>query len=176
MARIGSLRLAQRATVGATLVILDYLADVQADGTLPPMRAADGSPATITVQGMDSPTAQRFQHRRAAETQNRAYASFAAKKDAPSVLVTADDVAEIEQAEIELLTELTSDWHGFEDDTDTAIPFSADAVRDLYATCVPIRNQVLAFVRDRTRFFGSSATPSKRSLTISSGSDTATTG
>lgn len=171
MAKIHALHLTTRAATGATLIVRDFMAMPDADGELPPLRAADGAPCTITVQGIDAPAAKRFQQLRAAETQNRAYAAMlGSKKAETTVLVSADDVAEVEEAEVALLATLTTGWSGFEDDADQAIPFSQEAARSLYAACPPIRAQVLAFVNDRQRFFGSSATPAAPSPRTSSAS------
>lgn len=165
MAKISTLQFTRRAEAGAVLTVQDPANPEQ------PLLGADGAPATLTLLGTDSSVAKRFQQARAALMQSRLYASaFSAKgktADA-SPEVTPADVAEQEEAELDLLVALTTAWSGFEDDEGVPVLCTPDTVRALYEQCPPIRAQAYAFVSDRARFFASSATPSAPSLSIAS--------
>lgn len=172
MARISSLRLKQRAEAGAALIIRDWSGKPdEKTGELPPLLSKRGTPVTITVQGIDSPTARRLANRRAAKLQSQAYQTVAVGGNAAQIEVSEADIAEIEATTISDLCELTLSWDGFEDDHDEDLPCTADNARELYEQCVPIRDQVYGFYRDRARFFASSAAPSVRTPNISSPSD-----
>ena len=165
MAKLSTLKLTDRAEQGAACVIRDYTADKAGkDGALPPLLAGDGSPITITLLGIDSAAAQRIRRERAAAQQSQLYTSLYAKQEdeKPDGLVSPDDIAAQEEAEIAMLAALTVTWHGFEDDDDAPVPCTHDAAEALYRACPPIRAQVSAFVNDRARFFGPLATPSAR--------------
>ena len=163
MAKIGTLRLKQQAEAGATMVVRDPFGERDEDGELPALLAADGTPATLTLLGADSDTAKRLDYQRQAAAQTRVVATmFGAKKK--SATVTAEDIADQAAFDLEKLVTLTVGWHGFEDEEGVAIPFSADAVRDLYAQNAFIREQAMAFVGDRSRFFARSSTLSADSL------------
>lgn len=166
MAKIGALKLVTKASLGSVMIVRDRFAS-PVNGEFPPLLAADGSPATLTLMGADSPTARRLGYQRAAQAQNRLYASAFGKKDA-TVVITPDDVAEQALFDIERLVALTIDWHGFEDDDDQPIAFDPALVRELYEQNPDIREQALAFVEDRSAFFGRSSTPSGASSPTSS--------
>jgi hypothetical protein len=173
MAKIGSLKLAQRAEQGATMTVRDTLAETDEDGELPPLLAADGTPATLTLLGADSETARRLDYRRQAAAQNRVVTSMFGGKSKRGA-VTADDIAEQYDHDLNRLVTLTVGWHGFEDDEGEPLPFSAEAVKELYAQNAFIREQALSFIQDRTRFFAPSSTPSAPSSSTSSASVSAT--
>ncbi len=167
MAKIAALKLSTHAEEGATLIVRDPFGAIDDDGELPPLRAADGTPATLTLLGADSAVARRLDYQRAARAQNRLYASAFAKGKKP-VLVTPEDVAEQAAHDLDRLVALTVTWHGFEDEDDHPIPFSPEAVRALYEENPFIREQALAFIADRARFFARSSTPSAPSSSTSS--------
>lgn len=167
MAKIGTLNLKTKAEQGATMVVRDPFGEENDQGELPVLLAADGTPATLTLLGADSATAKRLDYQRAAAAQNRVTATMFGKGGKRGV-VTPEDIAEQASFDLERLVALTTGWHGFEDEEGTPIPFSADAVRDLYAQNVLIREQTILFVSDRSRFFGRSSTPSAPSSSTSS--------
>jgi hypothetical protein len=165
MAKLSTLQFSGRADTGAALVIMDPLNPAE------PLRGADGAPATITLRGIDSPTAKRLQY------EQRAAASVAAAarasedgSDAALYTVTVDDIETLIANTIALLVALTVDWTGFEDDAGAPLPCTPEHARALYAQCEPIREQATAFLNDRARFFAASATPSAPSPRTDSGS------
>ncbi|MBY0490627.1 MAG: hypothetical protein K2R93_12365 [Gemmatimonadaceae bacterium] len=165
MAKISTLQFTRRAEAGAECPLMDPLAPEQ------PLLGADGVQANLILLGTDSAVAKRHQQARAALMQSRLYASaFSQKTDKTEVApeVTAEDVAEQEAAELDLLVALTVGWRGFEDDEGAPVPCTSATVRALYEQCPPIRAQALTFVTDRARFFAASATPSAPSLPIAS--------
>jgi hypothetical protein len=167
MAKIGSLKFKQQAEQGATMVVRDPFGEANEDGELPPLLAADGTPATLTMLGADSDVAKRLDYQRAATAQTRMVAAaFGGKKR--SVLVTAEDIADQHAHDLARLVALTVDWHGFEDEADHPIPFSPEAVQALYEQNPFIREQALRFVSDRAAFFAPSSTPSARSSSTTS--------
>jgi hypothetical protein len=166
MAKLSSLNLVDRAGRGAVLVVRDTTQPVGEDGEHPAILAADGSPATLTLLGMDSPQARRIQYRTRAAFQSRVLARAHAAQKADGI--TPDDIAEQAEADLDLLVALTVDWHGFEDDDDQPIPCTPAAVRALYAASPIILEQALAFVQDRRRFFGPPSTPSAGTSSTSS--------
>lgn len=174
MAKLSTLKLKAQAEAGATLILRDPFAEPQDDGDQPPLQAGDGTPATLTLLGADSETAKRLDYQRAAAAQNRVYAS-AFGKGKKSAVVTPEDIAEQAVYELDKLVALTVSWHGFEDDAGAPLPFSPEAVRELYAQNPFIREQALAFLGDRARFFGRSAMPSALSSNTTSASPSAST-
>ena len=170
MAKLSALKLTDRAQHGAVCIIRDFTATkVGEDSKLPFLPAADGSPVTITLLGVDSHEAQTLRRQKAADQQNLLYQSLYAKDEKPEGgLVSPDDIAAQEEAEILMLTSLTLAWHGFEDDDDNPIICTPETAAMLYRQCPPIRAQVAAFVNDRASFFGPLVTRSApTSLTIS---------
>lgn len=174
MARIEKLNLLAAASAGAAMIVRDLTADTNDDGDAPPLLAIDGTPATLTLLGSDSPQAKRQGYHKQAAAQNRLYANAFSGKKQKGATVTAEDIAEQEADDLETLVSLTVAWHGFEDADDQPIPFSAEAVRSLYASSPMIREQALEFIAKRANFFAKSPTRSARSLSISSGSGDAT--
>jgi hypothetical protein len=168
MAQLGTLKLKQQAEAGVTMVVRNPFGTADEDGELPPLMAADGSPATLTLLGADSDTARRLDFRRGAAAQNRLVAGMYAKTKQRGV-VTADDLAEQAAHDLDRLVALTVTWHGFEGDDDQPLPFSPEAVRELYEQNPFIREQALGFIEDRTRFFAPSSTPSAPSSSTSIG-------
>lgn len=136
------------ANAGATLTVRDFRVVATVDGPVPPLLGADGEPATITLLGLDSNVGKNHQNQSAADAQNRVFATMGKK----TASVSAEDVAEQHERDIALLVSLTTDWRGFEDEAGDAIPFSPEAVRELYHDCPPIRDQVFAFVSDRRNY------------------------
>lgn len=167
MAKLRTLKLVDQAAAGAVCIVRDRFAPV-VNGEFPPLLAADGSPVTLTLLGADSPAAKRLGYQRAAQAQNRLYASAFGKQKDATIVVTPDDVAEQAAFDLERLVTLTIDWHGFEDDEDQPVAFSKELVRELYEQNPDIREQAMAFVEDRATFFGRSSTPSAPSLPTSS--------
>ncbi|MFN9087349.1 MAG: hypothetical protein ACK6DP_12370 [Gemmatimonas sp.] len=167
MAKLGTLKLKTKANEGATMIVRDPFGEANDDSEFPPLLAEDGTPATITLLGADSDAARRYDHQRAAEAQNRLYAS-AFGKAKKSVVVTPEDIAAQAQYELDKLVALTVGWHGFEDDEGQPLAFTADAVRELYAQNPFVREQALGFIMDRARFFGPSSTPSAPSSSTTS--------
>lgn len=157
MAKIASLKLKQQAEAGATMLVRDPFGERDDDGDLPLLRAADGTPASLTLLGADSTIARRMDYQRAATAQNRISAAMLGRGKAKAV-VTPEDIAEQAAHDIDRLVALTVGWHGFEDEDDQPVPFSAEAVRELYEQNPLIREQAFAFLADRARFFGRSST------------------
>ncbi len=171
MARLEKLNILTRATAGATMIVRDVHGEPNDDGDAPTLLAIDGTPASLTLLGADSPQAKRQGYHKQAAAQNRLYANaFSGKKNKRGATVTPDDIAEQEADDLETLVALTVDWHGFEDSNDKPIAFSADAVRSLYASSPMVREQALDFINSRANFFEKSPTRSASSLSISSGS------
>lgn len=166
MAQVRSFRLSERAAEGARLILRDTTEPRDADGEFPPISAADGSPVTLLLLGADSPQAKRMDYRTRASFQTRVLARASAGKK--SMGITADDIAEQELQEIELLVVLTKDWHGVLDADGTPCPCTEENARDLYTSDADIREQALQFVSDRSRFFAPSSTRSAGTATISS--------
>lgn len=167
MAKIASLKLATKAEAGATMIVRDPFGEPDDEGEIPALLAADGTPATLTLLGADSEVARRLDFRRAAAAQNRLYAQAFGKGKRQAV-VTAEDIAEQATHDLEKLVTLTVGWHGFEDEDGDPLPFTADAVRELYAQNPFIREQALSFIADRSRFFGQFSTPSAPSSSTTS--------
>lgn len=170
MARIGKLNILTLAAVGATMIVRDLTGETNDEGEAPALLAVDGTPATLTLLGADSPTAKRQGYHKQAAAQNRLYANAFSGKKKRGATVTPDDIAEQEADDLETLVALTVGWHGFEDSNDKPIPFSADEVRSLYASSPMIREQALEFINQRANFFDKSPTRSANSSSISSGS------
>lgn len=168
MAKLGTLKLKQQAEAGATMIVRDPFGETNDDGELPPLLAADGTPATLTLLGADSETARKLDHQRAAAAQNRIYAGAFGSGKKKSVVVTPEDIAEQTAYETEKLVALTVGWHGFEDEEGAPLPFTADGVRELYVQNPLIREQAITFLTDRTRFFARSSTPSAPSSSTTS--------
>lgn len=149
-----------RAVDGVPMIVRDFRAEKdKTTGLLPPMLAADGTPVTITLLGMDSPVARDLHYARAASARNRVEArlqQITAGVTPESAPLTAEDIAAEDAADLDMLVALTTAWHGFEEDDGTPSPFTPDAVRETYQLCPPIREQALAFIGDRSRFFGDS--------------------
>jgi hypothetical protein len=159
MAKLGTLKLKQQAEAGATLIVRDPFGERDEDGELPPLLAADGTPATLTLLGADSDTAKRLDHQRQADAQTRVVASmFGTKKR--SNAVTAQDIADQAAFDLDKLVTLTVGWHGFEDEDGESLPFTSEHIRELYTQNPLIREQALSFISDRARFFARSSTPS----------------
>jgi hypothetical protein len=168
MAKIGTLKLKTKADAGATMIVRDPFGEMGEDGEYPALLAADGTPATLTLLGADSDTARTLDFRRAAAAQNRLYATMNSKAKKGAV-VTAEDVADQAAHDLDRLVTLTVGWHGFEDEAGEPLPFTAEAIRDLYAENPFIREQALVFVSDRARFFAPSSTLSAPSSSTISG-------
>lgn len=161
-----------RAVDGAVMVVRDFrAAKDKTTGLQPPLLSADGTACTLTLLGLDSAVAKQMHYARAAAARNRVeqrLQALSAGVDAPMTELTPDDIAAEDAADLDLLVALTTGWSGFEDDDDQPAVFSPDAVRTLYAQCPPIREQALAFIGDRTRFFGGSKATSAATSNISS--------
>jgi hypothetical protein len=159
MARIEKLNILTRATAGAAMIVRDLTGEPNDDGEAPALLAVDGTPATLTLLGADSPQAKRQGYHKQAAAQNRLYANaFSGKKGKKGATVTPDDIAEQEADDLETLVALTVGWHGFEDSNDKPIAFSAEEVRSLYASSPMIREQALEFISQRANFFEKSPT------------------
>lgn len=173
MAKISSRRLKARAEEGAEMIVRDRLAPLvddetsPFDGEFPPLLSREGTPCTLTLLGGDSETAKRFDRQRAAAAQNRVVVSMFGKGKARGN-VTVEDIAEQAQHDLDKLVTLTVGWYGFEGEDDEPIPFSAEAVRELYEQDPDTREQAIQFIGDRAAFFARSSTRSAPSSSISS--------
>lgn len=168
MAQVRAFKLADRAAQGAVLALRDTTAQRNSDGESPLILSpATGAPVTLTLLGADSPQARRIDYRTRAAFQTRVLTRATSGKK--SAGITADDIADQETQEIELLAALTIDWSGVIDADGAPCPCTLDNARDLYTGDADIREQALLFVGDRTRFFAPSSTPSAPTPSISSG-------
>ena len=164
MARLGSLDLVARAEAGVALIMRDETAPVGANGLFPALLAADGTPATVTLLGVDSRTWKKQDWALRAKRENAA----AAKSAGGASPVTADEEAEKDAENLDRMVAMVKDWHGFEDDTDAPVPFTADAVRALFTANPTLYAQATLFVYRRADFFARAKTPSAPALLTSS--------
>lgn len=163
MAKLSSLKFAARADVGAAMTVMDPL------DLTKPMLAANGSPSTLTLLGLDSAVGKRLEFESRAARQARETALARAEStEAPTF--DPEELAAEHQRTIDKLVELTIDWSGFEDDEGNTVAFSKELVRELYEQNEDIVYQALAFYYDKPRFFAASATPSAPSPTTASDS------
>lgn len=174
MARISRLNVVKRASEGAVMIVRDRTQTPDDEGVYPPMRAADSTPATLTLLGADSPQARKLGYHKQAAAQNRLYANaFGGKKKGSTV--TPDDIAQQAHDDLDDLVALTTGWHGFEDDEDVALPCTPEYVRALYEASPETREDALTFVNTRGNFTPRSSTPSVASSSTSSVSVASTT-
>lgn len=173
--QLSQLNLAARARLGATLILRNetlpiVTATADADhGKYPVYRGADGTPVTVTLEGVDSPTAQQFGYAQRAEAINR-YASDRASDPTGvvAIIMTADTLAADDARTVALLVALTRAWSGIEGDDNAPLALTPDAAHQLYTGNPSIRAQALRFVDDRADFFahwlGNSETSASTSL------------
>ncbi|MCO4101054.1 MAG: hypothetical protein HEQ38_17005 [Gemmatimonas sp.] len=178
MAKISSRRLKDRAEQGATMIVRDRLEPLvddeksPYDGEFPPLLSREGKPCTLTLLGADSETAKRLDRQRSASAQNRVVASMFGKSKARAAM-TPEDIAEQAQHDLDKLVTLTVGWYGWEGEDEEPVPFSAEAVRELYEQDPDTREQALQFIGDRAVFFARSSTLSVPSSSTSSASASA---
>jgi hypothetical protein len=157
MAEISSIFLRSRAEAGAKMTVTNPLNPTEL------LLGADGTPATITLIGIDSKVARRHQHRLDAAKESKIYEKAFNKANDESMdlgnVVTEDDIEARDEVSIDLLVALTVAWSGFEM-AGEPFPCTAENARRLYEESPPIRAQADAFVRDRARFFVDSAASS----------------
>lgn len=157
MAEISSILLGSRAEAGAKMTVANPLKPTE------PLLGADGTPATITLLGIDSKVARRHQHRLDAARESKVYEKAFNKATDELMdlgnVVTEDDIEARDAVALDLLVALTVAWSGFEAGGEP-FPCTPENVRQLYEECAPIRAQADAFVRDRARFFVDSAASS----------------
>lgn len=147
----------QRAAQGAVLHVVDRHAP-PVKGKYPPLIGANGEAVTLTMMGADSPTAKRLAMTTRAEQQSRVVARVRSGESDGGV--TAEDIAEQEQRDIEKCARLVIAWTGVTEDDGTASPLTPENARALFADDEDIRLQALDFVEDRPSFFGLSSPPS----------------
>lgn len=125
----------------------------QAEDNRPALTDTDGKAITITVLGPDNPKVARLLLPQRARFQTAALASQGRK----GVTFTADDVRREEDENIDIAVAATLGWSGF---TKGGEPFActAENARALYTANADIRDQVIAFVRDRGNFLPSAST------------------
>ena len=141
------------------------------DGEYPPILGADGAPATITLRGADSDVARRLTRQHRATMQNRMAAlAFGGKQQ---TALTEQDIAEQEAHDLELVIACTIAWTGIEDDDDQPIPCTPENARRLYEAAPYLVEQAMRHLRDRSRFFAPSSTPSAAPSTTDSASESA---
>lgn len=102
-------------------------------------------PVSLTVLGSDSRayrTANRHLQRQRLERAQKARGKLA----------TDEQLDEAEKEDIELLVAITTGWSGVLDSKDKPVPFSKEAVRELYTRYPVAREQADNAALDRTRF------------------------
>jgi len=157
MAKLSAIDITTRANAGTTFTPHEPTLD--AHGEYPPIRGADGVPATITLLGADSAVAKRLTRQERATLQNRmAGLAFSGKKQDG---LTEADIAAQEAYDLDLVVACTVAWTGFEDDDDAPLPCTEDHERALYEAAPYLVDQAMRHIRDRGRFFGPSSAPSE---------------
>ena len=121
----------------------------ETDDTRPFLTKEDGTPITITVFGPDTPRVARLLMPQRARFQTAALATQGRK----GVKFSVEDMQREERENIDIAVAATSTWDGLSPACDAA------AARTLYTTNADIREQVLAFVRDRGNFLPSASQP-----------------
>lgn len=164
MAKLSTIDITTRANAGTTFT--PQLPTLSAHGEYEPIRGADGTPATITLLGADSAVAKRLTRQQRATLQNRmAGMAFSGKKQDG---LTESDIEAQEAYDLDLVVACTVAWTGFEDDDDAPLPCTEAHVRALYEAAPYLVDQALRHLRDRSRFFGPSLSPSGPPLPIAS--------
>lgn len=135
---------------GATLFLRDPRAKrdyEQADDTRPPLLDANGNAVSIQVLGPDNQRVARLLAPQRARFQTAALQLQGRK----GVQVTAQDLQREEAENIDIAVAATRGWQGF---TSMGAPWpcTAENARHLYTINPDIRDQVLAFLRDRGNF------------------------
>lgn len=156
MATLKSLDAVTIAETGVPMIVRDEYQPLGADGLYPPILAADGTPATLTMLGIDSRTARKLEWALRAKRENMA----AAKSAGGATTVTADDEAEKDAENLDKVVALVKDWHGFEDESGAPVPWTPALVRALFEQNPPIYGQAVLFVYRRADFFAHAKLPS----------------
>jgi hypothetical protein len=125
----------------------------QADDTRPLLTDADGKHVTITVLGPDNPKVSRMLLPQRARFQTQALATQGRK----GVTFTVEDMRREEAENIDIAVAATVAWSGFTRNGEP-FPCTAENARTLYTTNADIRDQVIAFVRDRGNFLPRAST------------------
>ena len=118
--------------------------------TRPFLLDASGEPVTITLLGPDNPKVARMMLPQRARFQTAALAAQGRK----GVTFTADDVTRDERETLDIVVAATVTWAGFTNG-DAVHPCTAEHARALYKTSTDIRDQAMAFIRDRGNFLPS---------------------
>lgn len=162
MARLTARNLVGIANIGAVMIVRDETQKRDENGEFPPLLGADGSPSTLTLMGADSTLSRRIGLAQRAKAQNRAFQKAMSKKG--SADVTADDVAQQDNEDVEELVASTTAWSGFEDEHDAPLPCAPEHVQALYTNDPSIRAQAQRFVNNRADFLARSTTSSAPSV------------
>jgi hypothetical protein len=159
----------QRAAEGAVLTIVDRHAPRDPKTKQhPPLIGADGAIVTLTMMGADSMKARRLDYHTRAEFQNRVFTrALSGEKQTGS---TPDDVAEQELKDVEKCAQLLRAWTGVTEDDGSPSPCTYENAVALFKDDTDVREQALAFVEDRPRFFAQCSTPSVATVPTSSDS------
>jgi hypothetical protein len=107
---------------------------------------------TITLLGADSSEVQELQHKLA----NKRINDVAKAGGKLKGLVTSE---ELEAEKVEILVKATKGWDGLTDNGAT-YPFNPENARRLYTQHKWIREQVEAFISDRSNYLGNSGSDS----------------
>ena len=125
----------------------------QAEDTRPWLVDDDGNAITITVLGPDNPKVARLLLPQRARFQTAALAAQGRK----GVTFTMEDMRREEAESVDIAVAATVAWSGF---TKGGEPLSctAENARALYTSNGDVRDQVIAFVRDRGNFLPRAST------------------
>lgn len=171
--KLSELNRVAAASRGAMMIVRNRYAARVADpkspdhGKYPAHRASDGTPCTLTLLGHLSPEARRIDYERAAAAQSKLYQNAMLGSDAPvTTSITVEDIESQETADLDRVVRLTSGWHGYEGEDGEPLPFSRDAVRQLYEFDPDIRQQAIEFIASGADFFAAAVSPSPASSSI----------
>lgn len=124
------------------------VAFLRLDGS--PLLNAKGEPVGVNVLGADSATYRRLNRELGRRRLERL------QKQRGRAL-TDDQLDQIEREDIALLSKITTGWFGVLDSKGKEIPYTTDAVGELFNQYPVAREQTETAVNDRTRFIKASS-------------------